>query len=1448
MITVHDFGQALLGDIQNTLSFSGKARETPLVLVGHSMGGVIIKKVLLLARQDPLYHSIAARIHSMFFLATPHRGADSAQLLSKMLKLAVLYGSKPYVDNLMPNSDAIQVINDGFRHAYQGIQLWSFFETVKTSLGLIVEKDSAVLDLPGERVQLSNADHRHVCKFEDTSDSNYCTLRNAFVSTIKTIENSWYSGRKQDYQQEMRLLSTYLGISDTPENDLANVLDSQIEGSCQWLTGSSLFQDWRAGLEHHTKYYWLSGDPATGKSTLSGHVIKHLEETNGECSYFFFKHSGVGRSTTAELLCSLAWQMASSNTGIRQKLVSLQKDNVSIDKTDERSIWRTVFVTRIFRTELRQPHYWVIDGLDECTNHAALFPLLAKIDRQFPLLVFVTSRPLLAIERSFSQEKIPRIHESVARENSLGDILLLIMAHSQYLPVETDAARDDLVRTILEKSNGNFLWTRLVVKELEEAMSEQRVHEILQSVPKEMDELYTRILRNLISTPRNTKLVTAILRWVICASRPLTVEELKEALKLDIGETLPQLEKTTSSICGNLVYVDSQLRVRPAHQTVREYLYRDDHLSDFTIQRTQAHSRIANVCLAYLQSDEMKTPRHRRGSLASRHRKRSLFANYATRHFSDHVARSSSSVDSQLLSLDAFLQGNSLTWLEIVATSQDLSSVITTAKNLKTYLERRAKYQAPIGKEIQHISKWASDLIHLVAQFGRAMVTSPSAIHFLIPPICPAESIIRDSYGDYPRGLQLVGLSETQWDDRLCCLIFPEVQTLSVACRDNKYALGLSDGLIHIYDETSFQIQHKLSHGEPVRVLSFGTINTYVASAGRKKIRLWNTSTAAQLWAADVTDQSLALGFNEDDSILMVATRANSLSSWAVETGKEIDVAQFSDIEDDQSENHYKRPPIHAEFCPGLNLLGVAYRNRPVNFWDLEDNTFVGQYHKTDAIYPEPLIQDFIFNPNPELSLAAIVYEGGEVVTFDPFTQRTDSVTDANASTLAASPDGTVLATGSGDGVIKIHDFETLKLFYQINSYQQDIRALSFNSNNLRFLDVRGNQCNIWEPSVLVRRIGPGDDSSLDFSEDVIEGPGYTSSRVFEDDLSITAIAAHDRLDCIFCGRENGAVALYSSKSGQLLQELFTLSANVAVVSFEWNDRECLLATTDRSGGYGIRRIMRDAHGHFSSSEVFQKLANNVQQVLLSPDGTRLLVSTSAADELWTLEGSRLQRLVSSPPRTNSKWICHPRNHDRLLLITDRKARIFEWQDLSELTKPEGIDLHMSDMVVLPLSRCTSSVRGQNICVHFAGTRVAGFSPALCIWPTSLLRPDVAAVKRAASYSDLAQEIKCIAGVYKSLLVFLNHHGWICSLNIDDVSPETFYTRHFFVPLQWHSTLEQMSTLITGNGSVVMAFKHEIAIFHNGLDFEERVGVDVGVVSAKASMRSVLKRGTSNPK
>lgn len=96
-----------------------------------------------------MYHDLAARFHTLIFLGTPHRGADSAQTLSGILRASISHGAKTYVNDLIPNSGVLQGINDEFRHVHENLFLYSFFETLPTNLGmsneLIVQKDSAII-------------------------------------------------------------------------------------------------------------------------------------------------------------------------------------------------------------------------------------------------------------------------------------------------------------------------------------------------------------------------------------------------------------------------------------------------------------------------------------------------------------------------------------------------------------------------------------------------------------------------------------------------------------------------------------------------------------------------------------------------------------------------------------------------------------------------------------------------------------------------------------------------------------------------------------------------------------------------------------------------------------------------------------------------------------------------------------------------------------------------------------------------------------------------------------------------------------------------------------------------------------------------------------------------------------------------------------------------------
>ena len=186
-LNVHHFGRSLLGEMHTSPSLDDA--DTPMVLIGHSMGGVIIKKAYMLARQDKVYEALTKRFHSIFFLATPHRGSEWAKVLNGILQVA--YSSRAYVADLDRRSKVIQLINDEFHEYSDDISLWSFYETQKLQLGvfgsLIVEPDSATLGYRDERQMPMNANHRSICKFETQADQNYVILRNALASTVNCI-------------------------------------------------------------------------------------------------------------------------------------------------------------------------------------------------------------------------------------------------------------------------------------------------------------------------------------------------------------------------------------------------------------------------------------------------------------------------------------------------------------------------------------------------------------------------------------------------------------------------------------------------------------------------------------------------------------------------------------------------------------------------------------------------------------------------------------------------------------------------------------------------------------------------------------------------------------------------------------------------------------------------------------------------------------------------------------------------------------------------------------------------------------------------------------------------------------------------------------------------------------------------------------------------------------
>lgn len=693
---------------------------------------------------------------------------------------------------------------------------------MKRFSSLIVDPESAVLGYREEKQIPMTADHRSICKFDTPEDSNYALLRNALAATVSKIMTAISDLKLKQRRESIKTLKKYLDVSDVLDDDFVNVCESRMHGSCGWILAKASYLKWRDGKSVNDRTLWIKGRPATGKSVLAGYVIDQFNESGQACSYFFFKHGDKSKSSLGRCLRSLAFQMASSNAEVSDAILGIQADGVCFDRVDERTLWRILFHSGIFQTTMTR-HYWVIDALDECSNPLVfLHATLSKLNESIPLRIFVTCRDTVDLDQGFSVIP-PNLVQSlpISTTDTEPDLRLLVEKRTQALRFVDPDDRGILAEKILNKSKGSFLWTILLLEELQRCHGRNEINQILKDVPSGMEALYKRILDCMSQAARGKELAKTILMWAAYAVRPMTISELDGALTLDMHDSFPRLEESIAALCGQLVIVDKYGRVKMVHETAREFLVAGGLDSEFSFEESKAHTRMAQVCLNYLVGEEMKPPRNsRRRSSAYLPAKRLHFAAYAYTAYSYHLSRADPLAARTFQLVLQFLRSNILTWIETIAETRNLNHLICASEHLKTYVHACVMERSPLDPQIRGLRQWATDLARIPRMFANALMVSPSAIYSLIPPFCPTKSMVYNT-GASGRRLAVLGASNKQWDDRLLCIDFRQGQPRALRYGDEFLAIGLSSGTVALYYAQSYQEYKVLEHGEGVNFIAF---------------------------------------------------------------------------------------------------------------------------------------------------------------------------------------------------------------------------------------------------------------------------------------------------------------------------------------------------------------------------------------------------------------------------------------------------------------------------------------------------------------------------------------------------------------------------------------------------------------------------------------------------
>ncbi|KAF2839198.1 hypothetical protein M501DRAFT_1003751 [Patellaria atrata CBS 101060] len=1461
-LNISDFSKDLLLQM---LTFRSDDRPTigskDIIFVAHSMGGLLVKRAYLLAKLDIQYSDIVSKFLGIIFLGTPHRGAQSAAMLNNILAaLPLAPPPKAYLADLQVTSSALHEINEQFRHHCQELALISYYETEKTTLGmkdvLIVGKESAVLQYPKELSSPLYANHHTICKFQSRLDSNYVKVRDTIAYLAK--RSSSRGGTIVNTVEDNQQIEAILGIHDVVEEDLKSAHNRVMDGTCQWLTHKPDFIKWQAteGMEDCARIFWLFGLPATGKTTLTSVVIDHLKTHTGRCQYHFFSTGHQMKRTAAYCLRSIAAQLARTNLEFREALFAFHAGTgIKFASQDQKfeTIWEKIFEGIIFKTAFQTPLFWILDAIDEADAYSVLISRLMKIQSVTPIRVFLSSRPT-EIVRTLGTHTLSITPLFLSDRDTENDIRTYVYNTMRNILPANEQVQKKISDQVLKKASGSFLWVRLALDSLRGSWYTQHdIQKSLTELPADMASLYEQMLEKIISqpSPRSRLLAKRILTWVACSWRPLRIDELITALEPEFSDFV-NFEDTVTQICGNFVSIEEG-RLSLIHATARSFLTSEGEGGPRYIKVRQSHSDMAVRCLTYLSKDDWRrlfrafspTDYAEAGHL---HRPNRLLLaeqgfpllGYSVCYWAYHVSNSPTFSAELTEALKTFFSRYCLSWIEAIALSANLRYLIKSAKYIKAYAKRKrlaksrpesspvlGSLKAVPEDDPKWLQSWATDIIRVVGKFGPILISNPASIYGDIPPFCPRNSMIWQTYGEFvPNQLYVSGLPTDGWDDRLASISVGDDRMISKVLATDAYFIILisSVGSITIWHAETCEQARAIELNEYTPIIALNKIGTLLAAASLTSYTIWEVSTGRLVSRIPKTTETrtTTVAFNDDSSQFTTCYDDCSIFSYDVYTSIEISRQIFT-----PPQVEYHSCPKVMSISPDHTTVAIGWRGKPPLIWHFKATPYQPVKIRKARQMSDSLCAPESYLWRPDGSSLFILCQDTNVIEWQLYDDQQIAYPHLNPREFGISRDGTLLLTCDNIGTISVWSFPKLSLVYQLKSENEFIRDITFSPDNQRIYDVRCFMCNIWEPDVLVR---PDEQDLEDHSSvDEVASGSYLSNEpaIAHADTTqtvVTAISVSTTDDYYCCGSDDGMVIIHEATYGKAIRKVYGHPPSSAVLQLCWSESGRFMVSSDDSARVIAKRLEvkeKDKWGVFPVLDI--RAPDSVQQFLFSSDERYLLVSTSSTDHIYDL---RTKKQVCSRlwgTRNTRRWVQSPPGTNLLISVGPCDIQICNWSTLETESFADLISETDRDRGKLAVvwTACTTAqghilygtlptanIRGSVTCLSHSGLHLEYID-----FPRSF---DSSLSSFASECNpNLAHRVKRLIGIYEGRVVYLDHDHRLCTWDLSIDGHEL--KRHFALPRDWLDVNSLDLAVVNRYGTMFCPRDGHVAIVRNGI-------------------------------
>ncbi|KAG9230079.1 heterokaryon incompatibility protein-domain-containing protein [Amylocarpus encephaloides] len=399
------------------------------------------------------------------------------------------------------------------------------------------------------------------------------------------------------------------------------------QGTCRWFLTKPEYISWLEDIAQqadHSGFFWIKGNPGTGKSTLMKFLFQEAknnaknDSSHITLSFFFLARGTVEEKSTTGLYRSLLHQLFEKVGELKDSLEWMTADGARVI---QRNGWREEALKQTLMHAVQKlgsrSLMIFVDALDECDKNQA-----AGMICFFEELCDCAREEQVRLQICFSSRHYPTIVIQKGTEVTLEDETGHTEDIKQYIKSKLRQGKltqaESLRSEIFEKSSGIFLWVVLVIDilnyEYRQGTASTKIRDRLKEIPPGLTELFEMILTRY---GENLERLHVCLKWILFASRPLKPQELYFAVELGLDKEcsgfwdqedldLEQIKTFVRSSSKGLAEVtrNKASEVQFIHETVRDFLLGKYEGQWSTVSDLVGHGHeiLRNCCLAQLNA------------------------------------------------------------------------------------------------------------------------------------------------------------------------------------------------------------------------------------------------------------------------------------------------------------------------------------------------------------------------------------------------------------------------------------------------------------------------------------------------------------------------------------------------------------------------------------------------------------------------------------------------------------------------------------------------------------------------------------------------------------------------------------------------------------------------------------------------------------------------------